>query len=65
MKDESENLKLDIASLRASVREEGLKWKHFFSVIGALFSGDSEKGRTRKTRNTNKEIKSKNHASEK
>lgn len=53
VKEESENLKYDIAQLRSSVREEGVKWKHMLSMIGALFSGGSEKGRTRRAKHTN------------
>ncbi len=57
VREESEYLSEDIATLRASVREEGVKFKHVIRFIAALFSTRERKGRARRkqTHTSNKE----------
>ena len=52
---ESDTFRDDVAVLRASVKEEGMKFKHFLTFVAALFSMGGRQGRKRqKTHTSNK-----------
>lgn len=52
IRQESDTFHEDIAALRASVREEGMKFKHFLTFIAALFSVGGRQGRERRRTHT-------------